>query len=263
MSTPSEQGVRIARLMARAGLCSRREAEQWVLAGRVTLDGVVLDTPAIRVAPSSNVTVDGKRIEQVPAPRLWRYHKPPRLLTSHRDPQGRPCLFDRLPIELGRTISVGRLDYTSEGLLLLTNDGAMARWLELPSTGWLRRYRVRVRGAVDAGKLAELANGVEIDGQRYGPIEVKVAEATNSRLDAIWLNVSLREGRNREVKRVLGSLGYEVARLIRLSYGPFRLGSLVRGAVEEIPRGVLRAQLGQFWKDLRRDGDAFGGVRDW
>lgn len=232
---------RIAKRLARAGLCSRREAEQWVADGRVMVDGRVIDHPSVKVGPGNTIMVDGEPVPEAAAQRLWRYHKPAGLVTSHRDPQGRPTVFDRLPPEMPRVISVGRLDLTSEGLLLLTNDGELARRLELPKTGWLRRYRARVHGAVDPAALARLTKGVDIDGVKYGPITVKLDRTSGHNA---WLTVSLREGKNREVRKALGHIGLEVNRLIRTAFGPFQLGALARGAVAEVPRKVLREQLG-------------------
>ncbi len=235
------KGERIAKVLARAGLCSRRDAEKWVLEGRVVLDGVVLTSPAIVVSPGSIVLVDGKPLPEKEPTRLWRYHKPSGLVTSHRDEKGRETLFDKLPAEIGRVISVGRLDLSSEGLILLTNDGELARRLELPATGWIRRYKVRVHGAVDPERLKQLERGVTIDGVRYGAIK---AEFERQQGANAWLMMALTEGKNREVRRVMEYLGYSVTRLIRLSYGPFQLGHLARGELEEVPRKVLREQLG-------------------
>ncbi len=237
-----EKPERIAKRLARAGLCSRREAERWIAEGRVAVDGVTLATPAFTVTSANTVAVDGKLVPDAAPARLWRYHKPAGLITTHRDPQGRPTLFDTLPPRLPRVVSVGRLDLNSEGLMLLTNDGSLARRLELPKTGWLRRYRVRVHGKTDAGRLEGLAAGVTIEGVNYGPI--KAVLERRQRTNA-WLAVSLREGKNREVRRVMEHLGLSVTRLIRTAYGPFQLGSLKKGAVAEIPKKVLREQLGE------------------
>ena len=234
-------GARIAKLLARAGLCSRREAERWIADGRVAVNGKVLTSPAVNVAPGDRVTVDGKPLPEIEPARLWRYHKPKGLVTTHRDPEGRATVFERLPPELPRTVSVGRLDVNTEGLLLLTNDGALARFLELPATGWLRRYRVRAFGAVSEAELERLKEGMTLDGVKYGPISAKIDRVQG---DNVWLAVSLREGKNREVKRVLEHLGLKVNRLIRVSFGPFLLGELVPGAVEEVKPRVLRDQLG-------------------
>ena len=232
---------RIAKRLARAGVCSRREAERLIEAGRVAVDGLKLTTPAVTVTDENRITVDGKPIGAPEAPRLWRYHKPAGLLTTHRDPQGRPTVFERLPPELPRVVSVGRLDFTSEGLLLLTNDGALARRLELPANGWIRRYRARVYGAVDPARLAALAKGVEVEGVAYGPIEAALDRQQGRNA---WVTVALREGKNREVRRVMEHLGLQVTRLIRVAYGPFQLGQLARGGVEEVPPRVLRDQVG-------------------
>jgi 23S rRNA pseudouridine2605 synthase len=237
----AEKGERIAKAMARAGLCSRRDAERWIAEGRVAVDGKVLTTPAVLVDAASDIRVDGKKLPRPEAARLWRYHKPAGLVTTHRDEKGRPTIFAALPATMPRVISVGRLDLNSEGLILLTNDGALARRLELPATGWLRRYKVRVHGEVDAERLAGLKRGITIEGVAYGPIEAKLERQQGSNA---WLDIGLREGRNREIRRVLEHLGYPVTRLLRLAYGPFQLGHLERGAVEEVPRKVLHEQLG-------------------
>jgi 23S rRNA pseudouridine2605 synthase len=236
-----ERSDRIAKLLARAGLCSRRDAERWIAEGRVSVDGRVLSTPAVTVTAANDVRVDGKLLPAPERPRLWRYYKPAGLVTSHRDERGRPTVFDALPKELPRLISIGRLDFNSEGLLLLTNDGTLARWLELPSTGWVRRYKVRVHGDVEPDELAALGKGVTIDGVAYGAIRASLERRQGSNA---WIAVALREGKNREVRRVLEPLGLQVTRLIRLSYGPFQLGNLPRGAVAEVPQKVLAEQLG-------------------
>ena len=236
-----DEGQRIAKVMARAGLCSRRQAERWIAAGRVRVDGEAVTSPAVNVSPGQRVTVDGKPLPAVEPPRLWCYHKPTGLITSHSDPQGRPTVFERLPGSLPRVVSVGRLDLTSEGLLLLTNDGALARTLELPATGWTRRYRVRVFGTVDEDRLAKLEEGLTVGDARYGPVHARL----DSRRGAnAWLAVSLKEGKNREVRNVMEQLGLKVSRLIRVAYGPFQLGRLPRGRVREISAKVLREQLG-------------------
>jgi len=237
-----EKGERIAKRLARAGLCSRRDAERWIAEGRVSVDGKVLESPALAVTDESDIRVDGKPIPQPEPPRLWRYHKPAGLVTTHRDERGRPTVFERLPPNLPRLISVGRLDLNSEGLLLLTNDGDLARELELPARGWLRRYRVRVHGAVDPARLATLEKGLTVDGIAYGPIRAELDRTQGSNA---WLSVSLREGKNREVRRVMEHLHLGVTRLIRIAYGPFQLGELERGHVDEVPRRVLREQLGR------------------
>lgn len=236
------RGERIAKVLARAGLCSRREAERWIADGRVAVGGRVLTTPAVTVGAGDVVTVDGQPLPGKAPTRLWRYHKPAGLLTSHKDPQGRPTVFERLPETLPRVVSVGRLDLTSEGLLLLTNDGGLARRLELPATGWIRRYRVRVFGAIDEAKLAALEKGITLAGVHYGPIRARLDRRQGANA---WLTVAITEGKNREVRKVMEHLGLTVNRLIRVAYGPFQLGHLARGAVEEVPRKVLREQLGK------------------
>jgi len=244
-SPPSNaEGERIAKFLARAGVCSRRDAERLIEAGRVKLNGRVLDTPAVKVTAKDKVQVDGRPIAAAEPTRLWRYHKPSGLVTTHRDPAGRPTVFQNLPPDLPRVVSVGRLDLTSEGLLLLTNDGELARKLELPANGWLRRYRARAFGRVTQEELDQLKNGITVDGVRYGAIEAKLERGSSSAANA-WITVAISEGKNREVRRVLDALGLRVNRLIRVAYGPFQLGALDPGAVEEIPRKVLRDQLGK------------------
>jgi 23S rRNA pseudouridine2605 synthase len=240
-ATVSDSGERLAKVMARAGLCSRREAERWVADGRVSVNGRTVTSPALNVSEADKVVVDGRPLPQAAETRLWRYHKPPGLVVSHADPQGRPTVFEKMPAELPRVVSIGRLDINTEGLLLLTNDGGLARTLELPATGWTRRYRVRVYGRVDPEKLAGLGRGITLDAIRYGPIEARIDSEKGGNL---WLTVALAEGKNREVKIVLEHLGLTVNRLIRVAFGPFQLGDLARGGVEEIPRRVLRDQLG-------------------
>ena len=237
-----EHGERIAKVLARAGLCSRRDAERWIAAGRVALNGVVLMTPAVIVGPRDRVAVDGVPLPERERTRLWLYHKPKGLVTTARDPEGRRTVFDALPPDLPRVVAVGRLDINSEGLLLLTNDGGLARVLELPATGWLRRYRVRAHGTITEAELQSLRNGVAIDGVRYGAVEATLdrVQATN-----LWLTLALREGKNREVKRLLAHLGLSTNRLIRVSYGPFQLGDLRAGEVREVRGKVLRDQLGR------------------
>ena len=245
--TADERPERIAKVLARAGVCSRRDAERWIADRRVSVDGRILTTPAVTVTAANDIRVDGKPLPTPERARLWRYHKPAGLVTSHRDEKGRPTVFDALPKDLPRLISVGRLDLNSEGLLLLTNDGALARWLELPSTGWMRRYKVRVHGEAEPERLAALAKGITVDGVSYGPIRASLERRQGSNA---WIAMAFREGRNREVRRVLEHLGFQVTRLIRLSYGPFQLGNLARGAVAEVPKKVLAEQLGH--ADRRR-----------
>jgi 23S rRNA pseudouridine2605 synthase len=238
---PSEP-VRIAKALARAGLCSRREAERWIEQGRVSVNGETLSTPARDVSPSDRILVDGNPLPAPEPPKLWRYHKPRGLVTTHADPQGRPTVFAALPKDLPRVVSIGRLDFNTEGLLLLTNDGALARHLELPATGWMRRYRVRAHGAITQAALDKLKDGVEIDGIRYGPIEATLDKPQGSN---VWLTLGLREGKNREVRKILDTLALTVNRLIRVSFGPFQLLDLKPGEVEPVKQRVLIEQLGQ------------------
>jgi len=249
MNAPRAEGggERIAKRLARLGLCSRREAERWIEQGRVTVDGTVLTSPAVNVSDGSVVTVDGRPVGAPDRRRLWRYHKPRGLVTTHRDPEGRPTVFAALPSGLPRVISVGRLDLNSEGLLLLTNDGALARHLELPATGWRRRYRVRVHGPVDEARLASLAKGITVDGIAYGPIEAAIERRQGSNA---WLILTLREGRNREIRRVMAALGLDVTRLIRIAYGPFQLGGLPRGEIDEVAAKAIKELVGD--ADRRR-----------
>jgi 23S rRNA pseudouridine2605 synthase len=237
----ASEPTRIAKALARAGLCSRREAERWIAEGRVSVNGEVLASPARDVGPADRILVDGNPLPAPEPPRLWRYHKPKGLVTTHADPQGRETVFDKLPEGLPRVISVGRLDFNTEGLLLLTNDGALARHLELPATGWTRRYRVRAHGAITQEALGRLKEGVEIEGVRYGPVEATLDKAQGSN---VWLTLGLREGKNREVRKILESLGLTVNRLIRVSFGPFQLLDLQPGEVEPVKRRVLIEQLG-------------------
>jgi len=239
--TSHKGGERIAKVIARAGLASRREAELWIATGRVAVNGTAIASPALNVTANDHVTVDGEPLPARERTRLFLYHKPRGLMTTHADPQSRPTIFHRLPRNLPRLISVGRLDFNTEGLLLLTNDGALARVLELPATGWLRRYRVRAHGAVTQSQLDALRGGVTISGIHYGSIEAELERVQGSNL---WLSFAIREGKNREVRNVLGHLGLEVTRLIRVSFGPFQLSELAEGAVEEVRTRVLREQLG-------------------
>jgi 23S rRNA pseudouridine2605 synthase len=247
MKAPRQQpedtaaGERIAKVMARAGLCSRRDAERWIADGRVAVNGRVLTSPAVNVGPSDRIAVDGVALPERERTRLWLYHKPKGLVTTARDPEGRPTVFAALPPEVPRVVAVGRLDINTEGLLLLTNDGGLARLLELPSTGWLRRYRVRAHGDVPKDIVDQLAKGVTVEGVVYGPVE---ATLDRSQGQNHWLTLGLREGKNREVKRLLGSFGLTTTRLIRISYGPFQLGELKPGEVREIRGRTLRDQLG-------------------
>jgi 23S rRNA pseudouridine2605 synthase len=241
---PADQkpaGERIAKVIARAGICSRRDAEKLILEGRVKLDGVVVTSPALNVTENNVIQVDEKPLAEPEAARLWRYHKPSGLVTTHKDEKGRPTVFASLPKHLGRVVSVGRLDFNSEGLLLLTNDGDIARRLEIPAAGWTRIYRARLFGKVTQAELDRLATGLTIDGVKYGPV---IADLERSKGMYSWATVSLKEGKNREVKRVMERLGLKVARLIRTAYGPFQLGQLAEGQIEEIPARLWREKLG-------------------
>ncbi len=232
---------RLAKFIARSGVCSRRAAEELIRQQRVSVNGSIIETPAFNVEGNEKILIDGEKIPAVEAPRMWIYHKPAGLVTTHKDEQGRPTVFENLPAGLPRVISVGRLDLNSEGLLLLTNSGELSRRLELPSNAWSRRYKVRVHGKINRTRLAELEKGITVDGVSYGAIkaEIESGQGTN-----VWLSVTLHEGKNREIRKVMKALGLEVSRLIRLSYGPFQLGSLKKGEVREIPQKVLKEQLG-------------------
>lgn len=240
-STNAAAGERIAKIIARAGICSRRDAEKLIANGRVTLDGEKVTQQGTRAAEHQVVSVDGKPLTEPEPTRLWRYYKPDGLVTTHRDPQRRPTVFMNLPKNLPRVVSVGRLDFNAEGLLLLTNDGDLARKLELPASGWVRKYRVRLFGKVTQADLDKLAQGRTIGGVKYGSV---IADLERSKGIHSWASISLKEGKNREVKRLMESLGLKVARLIRVQYGPFHLGQLAEGAAEEIARKVWREQLG-------------------
>jgi 23S rRNA pseudouridine2605 synthase len=238
---PLRDGDRIAKWLARAGVASRRDAERLIAEGRVSLNGEKISHPATFVTSGDIVQVNGEVVDSPARARLWRYHKRDGLMTTHKDPEGRPTVFEKLPADMPRVVSVGRLDLNSEGLLLLTNDGALARQLELPANGWIRRYRVRVHGDIEPAALADLARGLIIDGTRYAGIEAGLDSRKGSNA---WLTVSLREGRNREIRKVMAHLNLSVTRLIRIAYGPFQLGNLERGAIAEVPPKVLREQLG-------------------
>lgn len=245
MTEEIHKGERIAKRIARAGLCSRRDAERWIAAGRVSVNGKTLDSPACVVTDQDLILVDKKPLPGAEKTRLFLYHKPAGLVTSHKDDQGRDTVFDKLPPGLPRVVSVGRLDLNTEGLLLLTNDGELSRYLELPSTGWKRKYRVRVHGRVNEERLAALKKGITVDGVKYKSIDAKLdnVQGTNS-----WLSVTLTEGKNREIRRVMEALHLQVTRLIRISYGPFNLGKMDKGLAEEVPEKVLREQIKGFFK---------------
>jgi 23S rRNA pseudouridine2605 synthase len=249
-----EGAERISKVMARAGVASRRDIERMIMEGRVRLNGVVLDSPVINVTLADRIEVDGVPIRGIERTRLWLYHKPAGLVTTNADPEGRPTVFDNLPEELPRVMSIGRLDINTEGLLLLSNDGGLARVLELPTTGWLRRYRVRAHGEIDQDALDKLKDGIAVEGVLYGSIEATLDKVQGSN---VWITMGLREGKNREIKNVLGALGLEVNRLIRISYGPFQLGELPEGQVIEVRGRTLRDQLGpRLVEDAKANFDA-------
>ena len=239
-----EKGERIAKTIARAGICSRRDAEKLIEQGLVSVNGTLITSPALNVSPEDIVTVRGKTLVAHEASRLWLYYKPLGLITSHRDEKERPTVFSALPKDLPRVISVGRLDLNTEGLLLLTNDGELARHMELPSTGWRRRYRARIYGPLTTDSIASLKRGVTVEGVKYGPVEI-VPEKAEKQARNVWAMVSLTEGKNREIRKVLEYIDCRVSRLIRISYGPFQLGSLKPGELREVPRKVITEQVGK------------------
>lgn len=242
MNTPTPPaGDRIAKTLARAGVASRREAERMIEAGRVTVNGEKITSPALNVTPADKITVDGKPLAAAEPARLWLYHKPTGLVTTDSDEKGRATIYDGLPDDMPRVMSVGRLDLNSEGLLLLTNDGGIKRQMELPSTGWLRKYRVRVNGRPTDAQLDPLRKGLVIEGERFQPMDVVLDRQQGANA---WLTIGIREGKNREIRRALADIALSVNRLIRVSYGPFQLGQLKEGAVEEVRRKVMRDQLG-------------------
>ena len=241
MTQKTPEGDRIAKVISRAGIASRREAERLIEAGRVTVNGKVIDRAALNVTDQDQITVNGRALDAPEPPRLWLYHKPTGLVTTTRDEKGRSTIFDDLPEDMPRVMSVGRLDLNSEGLLLLTNDGGVKRKLELPSTGWLRRYRVRVNGRPTEDTLAPLRKGMTVDGERFQPMIITLDRQQGANA---WISVALREGKNREIRRAMETVGLSVNRLIRTSYGPFQLGQLKPGTVEEIRPRILRDQLG-------------------
>ena len=243
--TKSNETERIAKKLSRAGVCSRREAERWIVEGRIKVNNVILSTPATNVSEKDKILVDNIPLPKPSLTKIWRFHKPKGCLVTENDPKGRKTIFQILPKSLPRVISVGRLDYDSEGLLLLTNDGAISRKLELPSTGWLRKYKVRVHGIVDKSALLKIKDGIKLDNFKTGPIEasLEIQKGTNA-----WILIGIREGKNREIRRIMDHLGYPVNRLIRLSYGPFQLGNLKSGEVLEINKNVIKNQLGLMHK---------------
>lgn len=241
------EGERIAKRLARAGIASRREIERMIAEGRVTVDGKKIASPALNVTDKNKITVDGLPVGAAEEPRVWRYHKSAGTLTTNRDPKGRPTIFEKLPPELPRVVTIGRLDFNTEGLLLLTNDGELARHLELPQNAWTRHYRVRVFGLIDPKKLKKLEKGITIEGIRYEPIKVEI-ETEKQEGHNQWLRVTLREGKNREIRKVMEHIDLQVTRLIRVAFGPFQLGKLPRGGIEEIPRRVLKESLGKFFE---------------
>jgi len=243
--TKSNETERIAKKLSRAGVCSRREAERWIADGRIKVNNVILSTPATNVSEKDKILVDNIPLPKPSLTKIWRFHKPKGCLVTENDPKGRKTIFQILPKALPRVISVGRLDYDSEGLLLLTNDGAISRKLELPSTGWLRKYKVRVHGIVDKSALLKIKDGIKLDNFKTGPIEasLEIQKGTNA-----WILIGIREGKNREIRRIMDHLGYPVNRLIRLSYGPFQLGNLKSGEVLEINKNVIKNQLGLMHK---------------
>ncbi len=245
MSNEVHLGERIAKRMARAGLCSRRDAEMWITAGRVSVNGKKITSPALNVTEADKIVVNGENLEAPAATRLWLYHKPRGILTTTRDDRGRPTVFDYLPPELPRVVTVGRLDFNSEGLLLLTNDGAFSKWLTEPATGWLRKYKVRAYGHAPQAMLDKLANGVKVEGVQYGAIDAQIDRQQG---DNLWLTMGIREGKNREIRRVLEYLDLQVNRLIRLSFGPFQLGELPECAAKEINGKILKDQCVGYFK---------------
>lgn len=237
----TREGDRIAKVLARAGVASRRDAEKIVEAGRVSVNGKVVLTPAFNVTERDRIAVDNEPLATAEPPRIWLYYKPIGLVTTERDEKGRQTVFESLPDDMPRVMSVGRLDINSEGLLLLTNDGELKRKMELPATGWLRRYRVRINGSLSEAKLDELRKGMMVDGVHYAPVEVKFDRQQGANA---WLTMGLREGKNREIRRLMEAMGVTVNRLLRISYGPFQLGTLKPGAVEEVKQRIVRDQMG-------------------
>ena len=238
-----EKKERIAKKIAAAGLCSRRDAEKWIAAGRVVVNGQKLLTPAFTVSEKDEIVVDGKPLQAAPKVRMWCYHKPTGLLTTFKDPAGRPTVFDNLPKSMPRVVSVGRLDLNSEGLLLLTTSGEVARSIELPSRGWKRQYRVRIHGKITPDMIAKAQKGVTVGGIHYAPCQIEVEENQSGGQNE-WIKITLTEGKNREIRKMMESFSLQVSRLIRIAYGPFQLGNLPKGEVREIPYKVIKEQIG-------------------
>jgi len=252
MTEDKHKGERIAKRIARAGLCSRRDAEKWIEKGRIKVNGKVITSAALNVTEGDKISVDGKILGQKEETRLFLYHKPAGLVTSHKDEKDRDTVFDNLPDDLPRVISIGRLDLNTEGLLLLTNDGGLSRYLELPETGWKRRYRVRVHGNVDPKKLERLKNGIKVGGIQYKSIEASIddlPEGGSKITKNTWLTVAIREGKNREIRKIMEALGLRVTRLIRTDYGPFSLGNIPRGQVLEVKPHILSQQIQGYFKN--------------
>lgn len=247
MEKSKHEGERIAKRLSRAGVASRREIERMITAGRISVNGKVLDSPALNVVPSDKILVDNKPVAAAEPARMWMYHKPKGLVSTNSDEKGRETIFDRLPTDLPRVMTIGRLDLNSEGLLLLTNDGELKRKLELPSTGWMRKYRVRANGRPTEESLAPLRKGITVEGERFQPMEVVLDRQQGAN---VWLTIGIREGKNREIRRALETVNLVVNRLIRISYGPFQIGELKLSAVEEIRPKILRDQLG-----IKRDAE--------
>ncbi|MGD9637881.1 MAG: pseudouridine synthase [Alphaproteobacteria bacterium] len=241
--TKAFEGERLAKVIARSGVCSRRDAEKLIASGKVTVNNQKVESPALNVKNSDEIKIEGNLLNSPEKTRIWRFHKPKGIVTTNRDPQNRTTIFELLPKDMPRVVSVGRLDLNSEGLLLLTNDGELSRHLELPTTGWSRKYRVRVHGKVDAKKLEELEKGISFEGVNYGVAKVTVERTQGSNA---WLVATIKEGKNREIRKIMESIGLEVTRLIRVSYGPFQLGNLAKGKVAEVPAKVIKEQLGKY-----------------
>ena len=237
MEDQANKGERIAKIIARAGLASRRESEKLILDGKVKVNGKTISSPALNLSRDDVVEVDGKLLSPPEKTRIWMYHKPVGLISTSKDEKNRPTIFDKLPNEMPRVLSIGRLDLNSEGLLLLTNDGELKRRLELPSTGWLRSYRVRVKGRLNENMLEPLRRGISVDGTQFKPMQVSFDRQTGANA---WLSIGLREGKNREIRKALSFLGLSVNRLIRISFGDFELGKLKKGEIEEVRSSIVK-----------------------